>query len=442
MKTSYKIALLVAAGLCVFVIAYYASQDSGTTVEPSPNFASDTQNGGSGQSAQSGEDATHDATDAATPPPPAGEDADDASRPTLDSASRNTPGTDSDRTGGSTASGTSGADNTGDDDDGFMAELRRRQQEATDESADATANGSAGAPSNSGAASASNDTNAPDANAEADDTTETNPGRIDAPASDSATDDQLASADTDTTTNAPTSMNSPATDGAETGAPGAANSADMESSADTNATDTAAANTDDTAGPGAATDDTASADSSSDATDDTTSSDTDDFEFNTFDDAGTDTGNANATAGTGTEGATESGVSDSDVPDTYTIQAGDTFSSLAQRYYGNERRWVAIAQANPTVDPNRLSTGDEIRLPDPSSLSPVDADEAPSAPQEAVRYEVQAGDTLSDVARQYYNDPTRWRVIYQANRERIGDNPNRIRAGMELVVPPAPQGAE
>ena len=47
----------------------------------------------------------------------------------------------------------------------------------------------------------------------------------------------------------------------------------------------------------------------------------------------------------------------------YTIQKGDTLWSIAQRHYGNGQRWVDILNANPGLNPNKLSVGQSIILP-------------------------------------------------------------------------------
>jgi nucleoid-associated protein YgaU len=51
-------------------------------------------------------------------------------------------------------------------------------------------------------------------------------------------------------------------------------------------------------------------------------------------------------------------------------------------------------------------------------------------------YVVKPKDTLYSIARARYNgDHTKWKLIYEANRERISD-PNRIYVGMKLIIPP------
>ena len=46
-------------------------------------------------------------------------------------------------------------------------------------------------------------------------------------------------------------------------------------------------------------------------------------------------------------------------------------------------------------------------------------------------YIVQPGDNLTKIAKQYNTD---WKAIYNMNREIIGDNPNRIKAGQKLII--------
>lgn len=47
---------------------------------------------------------------------------------------------------------------------------------------------------------------------------------------------------------------------------------------------------------------------------------------------------------------------------------------------------------------------------------------------------VTKGDTLYSLARAYYNDQSKWRSIYEANRGTLSD-PNKLRVGQELIIP-------
>ncbi len=71
--------------------------------------------------------------------------------------------------------------------------------------------------------------------------------------------------------------------------------------------------------------------------------------------------------------------------------------------------------------------------------------EAPKA--EAPKVELLAthkiGDqeTLSDLSLKYYGHATEpyWRLIYEANKEAIGPNPNQVHPGTELKIPVLPE---
>lgn len=51
------------------------------------------------------------------------------------------------------------------------------------------------------------------------------------------------------------------------------------------------------------------------------------------------------------------------------------------------------------------------------------------------QYIVKAGDTLSRLAKQFYDSPYKWEKIYEANREQV-KNPDYIYIGMKLTIPP------
>jgi len=58
-------------------------------------------------------------------------------------------------------------------------------------------------------------------------------------------------------------------------------------------------------------------------------------------------------------------------------------------------------------------------------------------PKWLAEHTVAAGETLSHIALKYYNSAVKekWMLIYQANQEAIGDDPNLIRAGLVLKIP-------
>lgn len=67
----------------------------------------------------------------------------------------------------------------------------------------------------------------------------------------------------------------------------------------------------------------------------------------------------------------------------------------------------------------------------PLPLQPADEELDPVGGQ---TYVVRKGDTLYKLARRFYNDQSRWREIWEANRNRIPD-PDQLRVGMKLIIP-------
>ena len=55
--------------------------------------------------------------------------------------------------------------------------------------------------------------------------------------------------------------------------------------------------------------------------------------------------------------------------------------------------------------------------------------------KKVVKHTVVSGDTLSGIAKKYYDDAGKYLKIYEANKKVIGDNPDLIKPGMELVIP-------
>lgn len=64
---------------------------------------------------------------------------------------------------------------------------------------------------------------------------------------------------------------------------------------------------------------------------------------------------------------------------------------------------------------------------------------AREAAKSGVKHVVESGETLSHIALKYYGSASKekWMAIYEANKDLIGDNPNKIRVGQELVIPGA-----
>jgi nucleoid-associated protein YgaU len=88
---------------------------------------------------------------------------------------------------------------------------------------------------------------------------------------------------------------------------------------------------------------------------------------------------------------------------------------------------------------------DQIKLVDPT-FSDLTADiDAPAAAAAAAAsagggsssersYTVLPGDNLSKISKQFYGDANKYMKIFEANKDKLAD-PDKIRAGMQLVIP-------
>lgn len=67
--------------------------------------------------------------------------------------------------------------------------------------------------------------------------------------------------------------------------------------------------------------------------------------------------------------------------------------------------------------------------------------EAQAAPAIQAEHTVASGETLSHLALKYYGKatPPYWQLIYETNKEVIGENPNKVRTGMVLKIPVLPK---
>lgn len=98
----------------------------------------------------------------------------------------------------------------------------------------------------------------------------------------------------------------------------------------------------------------------------------------------------------------------------YQVRSGDTLFGLAERFYGDGRRFRAISTINGIVDPNRISVGQELLIP-----------------YVTFRYRVRQGDTKSALAQRFYSDPAMSAVFEIPN----GAAQRDLRVGEWLLIP-------
>lgn len=115
------------------------------------------------------------------------------------------------------------------------------------------------------------------------------------------------------------------------------------------------------------------------------------------------------------------------------VRRGETFESLAERYYGDSTLWTVIARENPFTSADRLSPGAVIRVPTGDGVQ-AEPDKPASIPRET-EYVVRSGDSLSTISQTVYGTTRHVNAIFQANRHQLS-SPNAIRIGQVLVIPP------
>ena len=104
----------------------------------------------------------------------------------------------------------------------------------------------------------------------------------------------------------------------------------------------------------------------------------------------------------------------------YTIRAGDTYFSLAQRFNVTV---AALIAANPGVDPNRLMVGQQICIPTGGGPGPT--------PCPGMMYTIRAGDTFFVLAQRFGV------TVAALEAANPGVNPNNLQVGQQICIPNA-----
>ena len=118
-----------------------------------------------------------------------------------------------------------------------------------------------------------------------------------------------------------------------------------------------------------------------------------------------------------------------DLPEKHVVQTNDSLWKIAETYYGSGYNWVDIAKANEILNPDIISSGQELSLPEVAVKNPLMA-ETDSISES--KYSVQKGDSLWKIAVRAYGDGYRWPEIAQANGL---TNPNIIEPDQILSLP-------
>ncbi len=129
----------------------------------------------------------------------------------------------------------------------------------------------------------------------------------------------------------------------------------------------------------------------------------------------------------------------------HTVQADESISTLAERYYGDYRKFHFIAEYNELEDATQVRVGQDIKIPviegvpiitDPAAIQTDPGETAEPLPGEIITvkrfviHTVQPEETLSKLAKMYYGDLSKFDVIAKFN-----DIGTSLRVGQELKIP-------
>ncbi len=108
---------------------------------------------------------------------------------------------------------------------------------------------------------------------------------------------------------------------------------------------------------------------------------------------------------------------------TYTVKKGDTVKAVAKKYFGANSKWRFIYEANQDCVTSSLEvkTGAKLVLPVPVCRTV---------------YQVKAKDTLQSIAKKFYGKQSKWKTIYNANKDKVTAS-GKVKAGRKLVIPAA-----
>ncbi len=119
----------------------------------------------------------------------------------------------------------------------------------------------------------------------------------------------------------------------------------------------------------------------------------------------------------------------------YTVQKGDTLSSITTNYYGNNAQRYALYSANKEAfkaTKGKLVPGMVLAIP--AALDKAVRIPAPVAGEGEKLYSVKLGDTLGQIAANQYGSANEYKAIFERNKDRL-TNANTIYEGQVIVLP-------
>jgi len=123
-------------------------------------------------------------------------------------------------------------------------------------------------------------------------------------------------------------------------------------------------------------------------------------------------------------------------PTSYEVREGDTLWGLCRRWFGEgdvARQIQIVRELNPALDPDHIVVGQTLVMPEKDAV-PTDVVTKPVTQRDGRLYEVRKGDTLSGIASAQLGDGSRWKEIYDLNRDRLS-SPSVLHVGATILLP-------
>ena len=136
----------------------------------------------------------------------------------------------------------------------------------------------------------------------------------------------------------------------------------------------------------------------------------------------------------------EIGEAPQGLPTTHKVAKGEHLWTIAEKYYGSGYNWTDIAATNNLKKPDAITEGMELTIPSLPAKQQTQARSevkvvSPAPAAQTGKYTVESGDSLWSVAVKVYADGYQWPKLWEANKDKIGPNPNRLQEEVELSIP-------
>ncbi|MBT3279286.1 MAG: LysM peptidoglycan-binding domain-containing protein [Phycisphaerales bacterium] len=133
-------------------------------------------------------------------------------------------------------------------------------------------------------------------------------------------------------------------------------------------------------------------------------------------------------------------------PKTHTIQQGDNYWTLAEKYLGHGKYYLRFKDANPGINPDNLRLGTVVKIPPKPAAKATTATGGTAAATKrgtivtsaagTKTYTVAKNDTMSSIARKAYGNANLYHIIQKANPS---VDPTRMIPGKTVLkIPPKP----